>query len=103
MVNLAFDSLALPSALDKFPIGRLVGFIGNTLRSLVRLTVVTAIERVRVVYRQLSRLQLANFSFLVLIYLDLFFDIFESLCIHLCRVGVASHQVSELHLLAFLG
>ena len=84
MVDLALDSLALPSALDVVPVGRLVGLVSDAFWSLVGLAVVTAIEHVRVVYRQLSRLLLVKLPVLILIDLNLPPHIFKRLGIHLC-------------------
>ena len=100
MVDLTFDGLTLPSALDEIPVSRLVRFVGNALGLLVRFTIVATIEGVRVIDGQLSGLSLAHLSFLILINLDLFLHFFEGLGVHLCGGSVASYHISELELLA---
>ena len=84
------------------PVGRLIRLVRNLLWFLVWLTVINWIDPISVINGQISSLRLRQLTVLILINLDLLFDAFENVGIHLSRRHEAAHPHLELELLQLL-
>ena len=98
-VNLALHLLVFSFTFYLVPVSRFICLVRDLFWFLMWLTVVVWIDPIGVINGQISCLRLWKLPILILINLDLLFNAFKDVGVHLSRRHEAAHPALELHLL----